>query len=452
MPDRRVLVVGTTPDYIAYIHDLYKGRALFVTDVSQRCAGSPPALDASSEIVCRLSEADKVLSLLKEHLRFHKQTLSGVTCYDCEWLELASNIALDMRLPYPSPHSVQLSRNKYLTKQCWSEAGVRCPQVRLITGVSEALEFFNRTGGNPIVLKPLSGSGSELTLLCRDKHDIAQSTQVISSGLKRRIDLPMYQPGGGEGDRLDPRTDILAEEYVVGREYSCDFVIDGGHVAVIRIAKKLDRPGMPFGTTIAYLVPARLPAGLDEGHLRKSLKKAAKALGLERAICMVDFMVSRDEIVFLELTPRIGGDCLPPLVRQSCGMDTIELALDFAEMIPPAIPPDKAWRPVVGLRLFAPGAGVLKEINTGRLKSDGRVKEVYLKRSPGHVIALPPDDYDSWILGHVIFEPDTDRPLTRQCEEVKSKIRIEVEPYHDQKFIRVPAQSGGAAQSANTSA
>ena len=175
MSDKRVLVVGTTPDYIAYIDEHYRDRALFVTDVSHRRGGSEVVPDAASEIVCVLSETEKVISGLREHLRHYRQTLTGVTCYDCEWLELASVLALEAGLSYSSRQSIQLSRNKYLTKQRWSEAGVRCPHMRLIKHSSEAVQFFEQLGGTPIVLKPLSGSGSELTFQCRDEYDIVHS-------------------------------------------------------------------------------------------------------------------------------------------------------------------------------------------------------------------------------------------------------------------------------------
>jgi hypothetical protein len=38
MPDKRLLVVGTTSDYIDHICTRYPGRALFVTDPAERAA------------------------------------------------------------------------------------------------------------------------------------------------------------------------------------------------------------------------------------------------------------------------------------------------------------------------------------------------------------------------------------------------------------------------------
>ncbi|UCG63215.1 MAG: ATP-grasp domain-containing protein [Candidatus Zixiibacteriota bacterium] len=437
MSDRRALVVGTTPDYIAYIHNRYRGRALFVTDPSQRTGSTEDKPDAASEIVCDLWQSDRVLTAVKRHLRRYEQNLSGITCFDCEWLGLASYLAGELRLPYPSPESIRLSRNKYLSKQRWVERSVRCPRTRSINSRNEAFQFFEELGGNPIVLKPLSGSGSELTFVCHDRHGIAQSLNILGAGLRQRGLLPMYQPQQGGNGTMDPREVVLAEEFISGREYSCDFSIEDGKVKLVRVAKKLSQPGLPFGTTVAYIVPARLPNGLDEEHLSQRLREAAEALAISRAVCMVDFMISHGEVVFLELTPRIGGDCLPPLVRQSCGMDTIELALDFAEERPLVIPEKKLWTQLIGLRLFAPTPGLFKGVDATALKGDSRVREVYIKRSPGHTVTLPPEDYDSWMLGHVIFELVSGSQLAMECEELRSLIHIDMESYHDQKFAGI---------------
>jgi biotin carboxylase len=447
MCERRVLVVGTTPDYIAYIHNRYRGRALFITDPAQRTGSTENKPDATSEIVCRLSQPGDVLMTLKRHLQRYNQALSGITCFDCEWLGLTACLARELHLSYSSPESIRLSRNKYLSKQRWAEGGVPCPRTRVINTRNEAIQFFEELGGDPIVLKPLSGSGSELTFICRDQYDVAQSLNVLGIGLRQRGRLPMYQPDRSEDGDMDPRQVILAEEFITGREYSCDFWVEAGAIQLIRVAKKLSEPGMPFGTTAAYVVPARLPGDLDEDYLINRLRKAAETLGLIRAICMADFIISHGQIVFLELTPRIGGDCLPPLLRQCCGLDTIKLALDFAEEGPLTIPEKNLWQQLIGLRLFSSRAGVFKGVDTSALESDTRVREVFIKRLPGQAIMLPPDDYDSWLLGHIIFEPVAGYPLAQQCAALRSLINIDVEPYHDKKFPGIHTPGGGVAQS-----
>jgi hypothetical protein len=48
----------------------------------------------------------------------------------------------------------------------------------------------------------------------------------------------------------------------------------------------------------------------------------------------------------------------------------------------------------------------LSSIDTRDLRRDPRVQEIQLMRQPGHRIKRPPEDYDAWLLGHVIFVPD----------------------------------------------
>jgi hypothetical protein len=69
----------------------------------------------------------------------------------------------------------------------------------------------------------------------------------------------------------------------------------------------------------------------------------------------------------------------------------------------------------------------LKKIDTRQLQHDNRVREIHLTRQPGHQIKMPPDDYDSWLLGHIIFDPDVDTAPEAQCRELLEKLVVEVE-------------------------
>jgi biotin carboxylase len=159
--------------------------------------------------------------------------------------------------------------------------------------------------------------------------------------------------------------------------------------------------------------------------------RAAAALGIERSICMVDFIVREGNIYLLEMTPRLGGDCLPPLVFHSSGLDMLNLALDFAQELRAAIPPLAEWRPLVGLKLFATRSGVISRISADSLLSDPRVCEVHLRRGVGHHVILPPEDYDSWWLGYAVFEPASSENVAEECRELSSKldVSLETEPW-----------------------
>jgi hypothetical protein len=85
-------------------------------------------------------------------------------------------------------------------------------------------------------------------------------------------------------------------------------------------------------------------------------------------------------------------------------------------------------------------------VSCNGLAGDPRVKEIFIKRDSGHEITIPPDDYDSWLLGHVIFEPQPGVCLRSQCNDIREKISINVEQCHDEKLARIHNADGRTAQ------
>jgi biotin carboxylase len=184
---------------------------------------------------------------------------------------------------------------------------------------------------------------------------------------------------------------------------------------------------LSVGTTLAYVLPAELPPAIGIESFRIQLRDAAQSLGLERAICMLDFMVRDGKAVMIEIAPRPGGDCLPPLILKSCGFDILGCALDFAERRPVTVPAPSRWKHLVGLRLFAAKPGVIRKLDDSPLRADNRVLECYLKRGPGHRVVLPPEDYDSRLLGHVIFKPSNPDSIESECLDLRAKLELQME-------------------------
>lgn len=426
MSHKRVLVVGTTPDYVDIINRRFPGRALFLTDARQRQGATEPTPDQSSELLLDLQSPQLVERLLQEHLSRYQSEISGVTCFDCESLALAAELARMLGLPFVSRQAVRSSRNKYLSKIAWRQSGVSCPVAALGSRISDA-ESFLKTIGGAIVIKPLTGSGSELVFVCRDINDSFRAVRKLKGRLARHPDQLMYPGGPGKDDQDNAREFFVMEEFIGGREYSADFVVDKDLVNIIRIAAKIPAVGQSNGTTSAYIVPAELPATFELGELTTQLRDAVKSLDIKRAICMVDFIIRDEQPYLLELTPRIGGDCLPPLIMQSCGLDMLELALDFAEGKSTPLPAASRWTPLVGLRLFAQRSGVIAHLDANELERDPRVREVYLKRRAGYRVVMPPEDYDSRLLGHVIFRPYSWNHVEQECGELFALLGLQME-------------------------
>ncbi|MCY2927357.1 MAG: ATP-grasp domain-containing protein [Planctomycetota bacterium] len=422
-PEPRTLVVGTTGDYIDWIGRHYPARALFLTDPHARAKASEPAPDAAGELLADLTDEPAVWARLHKHPEQHLQTLAGVACFDDESMHLAALLAQKLLLPYPPPETILTCRNKHLCKEAWRQAGVPTARAILAESDAQAADFAALVNGS-VVLKPATGSGSELAFQCHSPAQASAAYREIRAGLAGRAGNRMYFSQDGPGD-TEPA--IIVEEFVTGQEFSCDFIVEAGRARVIRFAAKLLAPGAPLGTARGYIIPAT-PPGLDLEAFNSVLARAAHAVGIDRSICMLDFFVDAGQPALLELAPRPGGDCLAWLIRHSSGLDMLGLTVDFAQRRPVNIPPAADWKPMVGLRIRADRAGAVRSIDTAQLEADPRVRQIHLFRSPGHEVILPPDDYDSWIFGHVIFQPLEAPSIESQCDDLANKLRIEIKP------------------------
>ncbi|MFH1144300.1 MAG: ATP-grasp domain-containing protein, partial [Candidatus Eisenbacteria bacterium] len=460
MADERVLVVGTTPDYVELILTRYPGRAVFLTDRRFRAAAHEAPPPPADEWVDDLSRPpSQLLISLRRHLNHRGIDVAGIACFDCESLRLAADLAQTMRLPYPAPAAIALGRDKYASKRLWHARGLPCPKAELVRDDGEAFRFLRDCGAAGIVLKPLSGSGSEFVFLCRTATEIRTALSIMREGLARHHDVRMYAALDTAYGHLDPREVFVAEQFIAGDEYSCDFLIDRGEVEIIRIARKLLAPRaadgragaatigaaggpattatnagarvaatIPAGTTIAYRLPARLPRGISRVAFRRQIAAAARSLGFDRAIIMLDFIVHDGRAMMIEMSPRPGGDCLPPLILESCGFDMLGAALDFSAGRSLAIPPRSRWERRVGLRLLAVTAGTVAHLDASRLRADPRVHTVHLTRSIGHPVALPPENYDSRILGYAIFAPSAGRGWEKECRDLNGLLDLRITP------------------------
>ncbi len=416
----RVLVVGTTPDYIDFMRKACPERALFITapEVRHNAREQPPR--DHEEILCNLEDNEEVLSRLLSHLDHWGEFIDGVACFDCESLALASFLAQRFSVPYPSPEAVNNCRNKYISKLLWQKNHIRCPKVKTINSMEESLSVFNEFGRD-MVLKPLSSSGSELVFRCKTREECIKAFNTIQTGIRRRKNHMLYK------DISFGSPDIIAEEFIDADEFSCDFLLEGNTARIIRLSRKIPSEKGPFGTIKGYVLadsPANGPATSD---LLLYLAESASALGLTRSICMADFMIKGKDIILLEITPRPGGDCLPSLLLNAYGLDILALTLDFAQMRPVQIVKPNTEQQFAGLRIHAEHGGILKRIDTEFISQDPRIREIDLRRRAGDIIKMPPEDYESFLLGHIIFNLSGKTDIENECNLLLDNVLVEIE-------------------------
>ena len=425
---RRVLVVGTTTDYVDLLRREHRDECIFLTESRLRIRAKEPPPDDSEEVLYWGDKPFSAIELVKQHQERYGIQIVGIACFDCESMPLASLMARQFGLPYPSPEVIGRCRNKRRMKERWKADGTPTPRFSTVSRSEEAVEFLHQVGG-PCVMKPFSGSGSELVFRVDDEAGCLQSFERIIAALASRKTAPLYR------SCKEGRTSVLMEEWGQGDEFSCDFIVEKGRVLVIRLTRKHLRRGDSAGIVEAYELSRNLPDVCRDSRLAPWLLHAASSLGIDRAICMADFIVQGDQPLFLELTPRCGGDCLPSLLKTAYGFDVLGLAIRFSRRtVRTGIV--RRRQPIVALRLFADRAGTLEWTDTVPLVADRRVLSVVLTRRRGDPVELPPIDYDSWILGHVIYRPYPGRSVPEQNNELNSLFQMKITPSHECQSAR----------------
>lgn len=420
-------MVGTTSDYIQWIRKAGPDRALFLTEPKIRLQATEESPSGEEEILWPVNDIAGVKNVLTHHLDQWGQKIIGVACFDCESMETAAMLADDLSLDYPSVAAIRNSRDKYVSKQIWQKNGIACPRSKPVNSLENILEFLETTKSG-LVLKPFVGSGSELVFKCTTPKECEHGFQIILQGLAERSSRPLFKKTSQ--DHL-----MLAEELILGIEFSCDFIVENGMASIIRMTRKINANHQSFGSRLAfgsilgYVIPGSLPLGTDFQGLEQTLFKGADSLGIHRGICMVDFMVQESMPVLIEMTPRPGGDCLPFLLLEAGNLDILKLALDFAEKKPGILKEKPEFSPHIGIRILAPKSGVLKKIDPGRLSLEPGIKQIHFIRKPGHVITLPPEDYDSWLLGHYIVQTDQEIYSEEQSLLLARGLTLEIESH-----------------------
>jgi biotin carboxylase len=421
-----VLVVGTTPDYVSRLYKDAAEPLVFLTDL--RFQGDPQlqGVPPSRLIFAHLEEVDESFRSLSD--LSNRVIILGVACFDCESLLLASRVAHHLKLPFPPWQAIARSRNKFEARRTWTATGISSPYASLSSDLKETSVFFHHHGEN-IVLKPLSGSGSELLFHCTKKDEVSRAVETMEEELPKRRANPLFYPFPDpvHGHEIDPCRSWIAEEFVSGEEFSCDFVYQGEEVVLIRETGKVKATDKPFGSVLAYTFPPLYPDGFRKEQLLEILKKAVQSLGFDWGFFMVDYVIRGGLPVLIELTPRPGGDSIPDLVKIGAGRDTLNLYLQFVtRRFQPPAPISLRPQSYASINLYAPKEGTIVKLDGERIRNLPHVRSLFFKKKVGDRVVLPPRDYDNRLLGYCIVATEPGMDLMKECRRLEELLVVSI--------------------------
>jgi len=310
-----------------------------------------------------------------------------------------------------SPATLGYAQDKASMRRRLAETGVSVTAHRVCETVEEA-GAFARECPNGMILKPVSGNGGTGVSLVREPGELAAAWEWATKSATGFA----WKGEGGE------RPTVLAEEFLVGHEFSVETLSAEGKHHVLGVTGK-HTSGAPHFVEMGHDVPAPVsPARL--AVLAAAAIDALDAVGYTWGPCHTELVLSEDgtRATVVEINARQGGDQIWELIHLTTGWDMITGSVStLAYGVLPPDPSPVAAGAAIRYLTATPGTVVAVDGVLDALAVEGvlRVSELC---APGAVVSPLGSSWNR--LGYVIATgPDT-ATAAAAAEEAVSRLTI----------------------------
>lgn len=298
-------------------------------------------LDADSDAVYFLealtvAALKNLLDQLQPHYRIravfchagHTSILGQVGC-------VVAEVCARLNLPYSTSDAIEACNNKFLMRQALQKQGVLSVDFALCHDEIQLQKQAQRIG-YPIIAKPPFGAGSAFIKKCHDWLELKQHYRSFVSGhhLATMADFygtaHQFKTLSGDIQHYQPGQSILLEAYIDGIEGSVECVISANHIHPLLLNEKLmltDKSG-----TILENLLITPPVSFSQAEKLKIQRYAAEcltAVGLNNAIVHLEFRMTKDGPVVIEINPRLGGLYVNSALQDLAGIDPYQIYLSL---------------------------------------------------------------------------------------------------------------------------
>lgn len=227
--------------------------------------------------------------------------------------ELTDKLNTIMGLRGNSSETTYRRHDKLAQQESLKEAGIRYIKSAEISSLEEALAFYKKLGKQSVVVKPISGGGSEGVHICNNEDELVRH---VNAELNK---INVY------GTK---NVTLLIQECIKGREYVVNTVSrDGKHILTdMWFYEKIKLDGER--NIYDYM---KLIVDIEPGHreLVKYTFAVLDAVDYKYGPCHTELMIDEDGPVLIEVNPRISGGDMPKDLGEEClGYTTIGCVLD----------------------------------------------------------------------------------------------------------------------------
>lgn len=300
MSQKKIMILGAGRGQVGLIRSAKKlGYETIVASIK----GNYPGF-ALADKICYvdISSPEAVLNAAKEY------NIDGIatSCLDTGIAALGYTCE-NLNLTGLSSMSAKLSGDKLLMKKIFIENNVSTAKYIKVTSESE-LENISNKLNFPLIVKAVDLQGSRgINIVENEKGLIDAYNRTMAETSKDFC---------------------IVEEFIDGYEFGAQAFVYNNEVLYI----------LPCGD-ITYFGNTKIPVGhyapldVDEtviNDIEDNVKRAINAVGLNNCAVNVDMIMKDGKIYVIELTGRIGANCLPELSSIYYGIDIYSMIVETA--------------------------------------------------------------------------------------------------------------------------
>jgi biotin carboxylase len=301
--------------------------------------------------------------------------------------------------------SVELLNDKLAMRRLLRQHGVspvRFATVDRWPDVASVLDGFDV----PVVVKPTELAGSRGVFLLRRRDELPEWGRLLES----------YHYCGP----------LLVEEYLRGPEFSIETLSDHGRHHVVGVTRKVLGPPPLFVETGHVHPVADSPSTRQMGDITVRLLELA---GYQNGPAHTEVIATTDGPRIVESQARLGGDRIPRLIELGAGFDAERAIFQIIVGRPPL---PGTPRCVARISYFDFPPGVVTSVSgVDEARALDFVDELQFPFEVGATVPITVDSKSRH--GYVILTGDSEEETAARVRQVRSLLRVGVEPAFEQR-------------------
>ena len=317
---------------------------------------------------------DQPVAALKQLLAALLRKPDAVLAVDDSGLDLAALLCEYFGLPGNAPEAVRQTRDKLAFRNLLRRGGLLCPDFWHLDSDTEAVALPPPLCF-PVVVKARRLSASRGVIRADTPGAYAQAVHWV-----RDIQA--------KADRDAVALGLVVENFIPGREYALEGLLQDGRLRVLALFDKPDPLDGPYFEETLYLTPSRLEP-VRQQAITLAVQRACELAGLTSGPIHAEMRVNARGVWLLEIAARsIGGLC-GRVLRQALGMSLEELILRQALNLP--LPGMERGGANGVMMIPIERGGIFQGVRgLDRARAVAGISDIQISASPGQLIAAPP--------------------------------------------------------------